>query len=582
MSTYTSNYMARLRAAVRKVTDLSHLADWICNNTSHPKDNSKSWSFKDHEYQIAILNDGSRDVSVRKCSQVGMSELSVRMTLAMLDVMPNTTAIYTLPTTSFARKFTKARIDPVIANSEQLRTQMNKETDSSELKQVGYSFLYIAGSYGQNSAISVPADILINDEVDFSNQKALSTFNSRLGHAEGGGYKRRFSTPTVEGYGISKDFEVSTQARYMVRHDVCGQLVAPDPLAPRGMELPGFDGVMHELEKEDLESPVIRWNDIKLLCPACNKPITAGNLAESDKREWVHEFPDREKVGYQIMPFDVPSVNPFKKSVRAIDDYDRKADWINFEFGLPFEDAETSFIADIIDKMTLVIPVQPGSGVASGCVAGLDVGKVSWLAIGKRIDAHTFDVIWLEQIRETGEAQLRTTVLERLKQFGVQKLVVDAMPDFSTALGLIAESYAGQVYACYYTRNQKKTKLTNIDTNDVEQIVQAYRTGTFDAAAKAVNTGYVRFPRHDQMLVMKEHLRAMKRVKHQTASGDMVADWVKTGPEHYAHSLNYLLMADKLCDHMFSGGVIATLPMASKTRFGAKVEEEGTSLIQTR
>ena len=77
--------------------------------------------------------------------------------LAMLHLFPGSTAIYTLPTTSFARQFTRTRVDPVIEASPLLKGMVPADNDSSELKQIGHSFLYVRGSFGQKAAISVPA-----------------------------------------------------------------------------------------------------------------------------------------------------------------------------------------------------------------------------------------------------------------------------------------------------------------------------------------------------------------------------------------------------------------------------------------
>ena len=67
----------------------------------------------------------------------------------------------------------KTRFDPVIADSPELRAKLDAEVDNTGLKRIGGSFLYIRGTFSKNAAISVPADILIHDEVDFSNQEVM-------------------------------------------------------------------------------------------------------------------------------------------------------------------------------------------------------------------------------------------------------------------------------------------------------------------------------------------------------------------------------------------------------------------------
>ena len=259
----------RAKMSVQEIRDLSGLSRWIEEHTQNPKEITKPWGYTDHEYQIDILNDDRPKVSIKKCSQVGLSEVAVRMALGLLCVMPNSTAIYTLPSSKFASKFSKARIDPVIKHSKFLKPLVPAATNSSELKLIDNSFLYITGSFGQTAAISVPADILVRDEIDFSNQKALSTFASRLGHAKDGGITRDFSTPTVSGYGISKAYNVSSQARYMVLHDRCGQWVAPVFL--EDVVVPGFDNDLKLFEPADLENYTYRVDEAYVKCPHCHK-----------------------------------------------------------------------------------------------------------------------------------------------------------------------------------------------------------------------------------------------------------------------------------------------------------------------
>ncbi|RLA58262.1 MAG: hypothetical protein DRQ89_15565, partial [Epsilonproteobacteria bacterium] len=175
------NYLDRIATQASNVFDLRQIPKWLERNTKNPMDPDQKWNFKGHEYQREILADMSDEVVAQKCSQVGASELWIRLILAMLALSKSMTAIYVLPTSGFARKFSKARIDPVITQSHLLSDLINKDVDSSELKQLGNNFLYIAGSYGQNAAISVPANALFQDEVDFCNQTTLTTFNSRLG-----------------------------------------------------------------------------------------------------------------------------------------------------------------------------------------------------------------------------------------------------------------------------------------------------------------------------------------------------------------------------------------------------------------
>ena len=573
------HFLDRINAGVNKTMDLTGMSKWLQRNTASPKIIGAGWSFKDHEMQMAVADDPRHHVVVRKCSQIGLSELSVRICLALLSIYPGSTAIYTLPTAAYARKFTKARIDPVVAASEYLKAQVPSGNDSSELKQIGTSFLYVVGTSGQSSPISIPADILIREEVDFSNQAILTQFYSRLGHARDGGIIRDFSTPTVDGYGISKVFEESSQARYLIECDHCHEKVAPNFLLD--VVVPGFDSPLVSLEPADIDNQTYKFHDAWLKCPSCGNPLTYSNLCDPGKREWVDEYQDKVIGGFQIVPFDVPTVNPISKTILALRNYQRRADWVNFELGLPFQDAENSFIESVIKDNTVIDPVMPRVAAAYGCVAGLDIGKISHLTIGRRI-GRTIDILWMEQIRQTEGNNLQDTVLERMSQFGVQKLVVDAGPDFTTAMTLIGKSRTNQVFGCYYVRSNR-TAFANMDVQEEEQIVNANKVRCFDRAVKETNNGRVRFPKVTDMAVFREHCRSMKRVTSQNKQGDSIAAWVNTSADHYAHSLNYLMIADEMCDYVSKNSVVAVLPHIGRVQFGgAHVPEKVESLLRGR
>lgn len=554
------NYLDRISTQASNVFDLTQIPEWLKRNTRNPLDPDQYWNFKGHEYQIEILSDMADEVVARKCSQVGASELWVRLMLAMMGLSKSITIIYVLPTTGFARKFSKGRIDPVIDKSPVLREVVNRDVDSSELKQLGNNFLYIAGSYGQNSAISVPAQGLFQDEVDFCNQTTLTTFNSRLGHNKPGEYyKRSFSTPTVEKFGIDAMYQETSKAHYAVKCNSCHDWVAPDFMDD--VEIPGFDGNLYTFEKEDLSNEFVLIDEAFIRCPSCRSPINWSVILNPELRQWIHEEPDNPKHGYQIIPIDVPEVNPISRTLRQISEYDRKKDWVNFKIGYPFSDAETSFLREALDKYctknSLSRP-EDGSEVklASRTVFGLDVGKTSWFTVLVHIDGEN-RCIYSERIRQDGDNYLGKRVMFLMKVFGCVKGVVDAGPDISVSKYLVDKNPEGKVWACYYTRQQKGT-LENYKLNEAEGIVTASRTGCFDAMAKRFNSGKSCLTRSSELGTIQKHLSAMKRVDQTNDQGDMISSWISTDDDHYAHSLNYAHIA---MDMLISGaGRISATP----------------------
>ena len=146
------NHMQRLKAGASQATAISEISRWIAENTYI---NGKPYSYHKHEYQQRILNSNAREKIVRKCSQVGISELAVREALAKCGMIKNFTTIYTLPTATFAAVLAKTRVDPVIKESPYLQ-ELITEIDNVEVKQLGTSYLYLKGAASSNAPISIP------------------------------------------------------------------------------------------------------------------------------------------------------------------------------------------------------------------------------------------------------------------------------------------------------------------------------------------------------------------------------------------------------------------------------------------
>jgi hypothetical protein len=173
---YVEEHVERVRTAVLKSHTAASIAKWIVEKTTHAFMN---YSYHNHEFQERILSDTSRETNVRKCSQIGVSEVSVRKALALVNILNPYTVAYTLPTAKFAGTFVKTRIDPVIEGSKTMMSNVHSTNNNSDVKQFGASFLYIRGAASSNAPISIPCDHLIHDEYDFSDQEVLGQYISR-------------------------------------------------------------------------------------------------------------------------------------------------------------------------------------------------------------------------------------------------------------------------------------------------------------------------------------------------------------------------------------------------------------------
>lgn len=597
------NLLSQLHSMVHGATDFSQLSRWIEQNTTHPKFPKQAWTFAEHEYQIDILNDISHEAFYQKCSQVGASELFVRMKLAMLGISEALTIIYVLPTAKFAVRFCKGRVDPVITGSDSLKALLNPSVDSSEMKQFGHSFLYIAGSFGQSAAISIPADILFWDEIDFCDQQNLTTFRSRMGHVKEDDlwFIRGFSTPTVFDYGINAYFKKGSQAFYSVWCDTCRDFVQVDFM--RDIVVPGFDRDMKEWGKDCLDDPYIKIDDAFFRCSCCQQGLRWGNFLDPDKRKWIHTFPDRRIRTRQISPFDVPAINNPAKTLRHVEDYEVSADWVNFKVGVPFEDASSSFLVETAswgDGFELAPPLSPRElqqivtekgldgnlpgfmewlftqpQIASSTSIGQDVGKLSWITIQAIGGPRQRKVIFAERVNQAN-CNLMFRYLYMFHTYGCVMGVVDAGPDFFLSQEL-ARAMPGRIWACYYAQ-AKDNQLQRIKLDEEQGIVTVLRTRSIDELVREFNSGRLAMCKLTEEQAMRAHLKSLKRVKEMKDEGEKgsieKARWVSTGDDHFGHSLVYSSVAadlvytvDGLVAHeKASGGVVGALPSVGKVK----------------
>lgn len=545
LDAYTQEHVERLKAAVLQGHTLATLADWIQRHTFL---RGQPFTFLNHEFQLRIASDSSRGVNVRKCSQIGLSELSARLALATCSVLSGSTFIYTLPTAAFAKTFAKTRMDPIIATSPALSAAANSITNNSEVKQFNDSFLFIKGTVGQAAAISVPADGLFHDEVDFSDLAVLSNYESRLTHSPHK-LKRKFSTPTVTGYGISAEMDASRRFWYMVKCNHCGEQFVPNYLAH--VRIPGWDRAMKEITRDRL--PHIAYQQAELHCPSCD----AVPSLQPEHREWVLEnnSENHEAAGYQIQPFDAPNIISIPDLVVASTKYERHVDFVNFALGLPAEDKESTLTKADIDAC-YVEGAQPGFFTN---VMGIDMGLICHVVVAGVDPYGRLMVVHTERVPL---AQLETRKQELGVRFQVRLTVMDSQPYADTLMRLQAKdsNLYGAVYvqskdlAIYTVKKLEDQEEGDADERKVrageEQVrqVNINRNRAFDGLMEAIRSLNVLLVEDANRPIVTAHLQDMKRIRDFSSDKEVTFVWRKStkGEDHFHHALGYAFVAAKM------------------------------------
>ena len=563
---------SRLRARLDKEEGLRNL-DQIVEKNSYV--DGEPFSFKGHEFQRQIIRDTRSRISVRKCSQVGLSELMVQKTLALSSVLHHKRIIFTLPVSGMAQKFSKDRIDGAINQSEYYSGMVKAANNSASQKLIGSTMLYVGGTFGDTGAISVPAYCVISDEIDFSNQVTLGKLSSRLRAQEQDemgypGLRFEFSTPTVDDYGIDERFQRGHQAYYMVKCKHCATFVLPDYF--EDFIIPGFDKPVIELERKDFMNEDYKFSKSWIKCPNCQNNLWS-SLTDPERREWVAKHPDRWEHSYQVMPWDVPIHNNPASIIQQFREYKREDDFYNFVLGLPFSSPDNSFLTNTEHRDRICdaeLWVFENCVVKSPTVGGLDVGKTCHLTVQVSIGKKSY-VVWAETISNTLQSPAAPQVLQRFEFFKMRKLVIDAGPDITLVNTLVAAKPLGMIAACQYVRSVPGLDI--ITEHDDGQLIKADRSKTLGSLMKRHNSGDIHYPRRlvDDIF---DQLKTIKKIRHTDAQGEEVERFEATGDDHYGHSLNYCEIARMCIEEDMLGGVVGAPAMVGTFRIGGRAKSK--------
>jgi hypothetical protein len=538
-----ANLLETLETTISSAGGRANLSKWITANTRDPLNPNQPWSFHKHEFQIGIADSISPRTVVLKASQLGVSELIVRIVLALLAKLPGRHAMYTLPDLQFAKKFSPTRFDPVIAASPRLQSLLADDPNSNTIKRIGDSFLYIGGAHSERQSISVPASILIHDEVAYSNQEVLGTYTSRLGHLEEGQeIVYSFSTPLLPETSIHKDYLQGTQEQYAVYHRACSTWVIIDPIL--SIRIPHFQIPLDLLTKADVTENLQHINQAYVECPHCKQPIEPSNLADPTTRAWVPAYPSAPYRSFDANFLVLPAIKTPSKILKDRLNYGSTEKWINFAVGRPADSSDNRITETAIERsFSLTDSDTPSPQYA---MLGMDVGKTCHLTVVSPIN-ETLLVLHTELIKQDSDNNSAQTFTQRYKQFKAVQGVIDAGPEFTVTTHAQSQLPYNQVWGCYFTRGRGKSNLEFYEQKDQDGTVLAQRTKALDEFVNDFNKGKILFRRSDpNSPIIKAHLRCLARVTDADATGDDVSRWVSTGEDHFFFATFYAWLAYRM------------------------------------
>lgn len=536
-----SHHLQRLRMSTVDRLSRANTSQWIEENT---KIGGRRWSWDKHEFQLRIADEQATEIVVAKAAQLGVSELSLRMALAWMMMMPAPFSVaYTFPTASFASQYSRTRFDPIVQSSPAARAAMaSADMDNSEIKSFGPErTLYFKGAATGNAAISDSLHAIIHDEVDFSDQDVLGAYSSRLIHSPHK-WRMKISTPTTPGGPIMQAFESSQRWHNMCKCHLCGHYFWPTYY--EHMVVPGWGNHLDEITEENLNR--VRHADAYIQCPACKgRPSLL-----PPHREWVCENPDEgyRAVGIRLSPFDAPRVQSPSDLIVASTTYSRKTLFRQFALGQPDEDSENGFTLEDLEGASFIPSDRPDGTY----FLGFDQGLVCHIAVGCVDNGDCLKVVHWERVHLSN---FRKRYTELKARFGVQNTTCgDMYPNVSMSMQMVDED--SQFFPATYVTRQGmdifEVKLRDADDEEGQTMlrqVKVARSLLFDRLMLDVRTGKLLLGKTSEWEHVTTHMQDMKRASATLrASGEYASVWQKSakGNDHYMHALGYLWLAAQM------------------------------------
>lgn len=480
-----------------------------------------AWKLENHEYQVAWLQDQSREQVFIKGAQIGATEVLVLKTLhGMIFNRYPQGALYLFPTRDDVRDFSKARFDPLIARNPFISAHVNS-TDQQNIKKIHDGHLYLRGARstknigGKKSSSqlkSIPVDRIVFDEMDEIEPSMITLARERISHSD---VKEQMflGTPTIPEYGVDAMYQQSDQRVWMVKCEKCNRSASLD------MEFPAC------LQRQD-SGKVLR------VCVHCGAEVNPR------KGEWVAQYPGRDMVGWWISQLNSTYIDP-TTILNLYEDppHGDMSEVMNSKLGRAYIPAENRLMESDVYGCCSNEPMLTRS--EGPCCMGVDVGSNLNVVIAERPTRNSLRVVKVCRVSSFNDLH------DLARDFNVKSAVIDLKPEIRKVREFQKqESFS--CFACDYV--ETRTSMTHWDDKDL--VIKCNRTEICDASHELVTErGRLILPRQStELKVFASQLTHMAKVlEEDDTSGSRVYRYKGKigGPDDYRHALNYCLLASE-------------------------------------
>jgi len=482
-------------------------------------------------WAIPLYKDKAHTIIVMKSVQCGVTEwLIVKMAAS---VWQGKSILYALPTQDIRNDFVNNRIDPLFSDVE-FYARMSTRTDNTGLKKFktggGVKFV---GSQTRTVFREYPAQIFIADEYDICDMSNINYGMDRLAAAKAltgvEPYVYFVSNPSVAGFGIAEKFDQSDKKYWHVKCPHCNEWQTID----------WFKNIVRQTDDNTFSLRDLTHNPSNgsggepcAFCRFCNKQID-----RLSRGEWVAEYPDRDVSGYQIS-----SLFTDQLTITWLWDYFTQGlrnatvmqQFWNSYLGLPYSGEGDKITYDVLAACSGNYKMP---ATAKATVAGIDVGKVFHLVVSSLQSGKIRD----EYI---GTCPDVPDLLKKLKQYGVNRYIIDAGPELHTAKAIIKKHPGG--FLCRYNTSESP-KGQKIDLK--ERVITPNRTESIDKMVAAYMDKLIMIPASWHTISNGDYasqMMAPTRILDDKRRPPVFVWDEGSQADHFFHASNYRYMAAEM------------------------------------
>lgn len=493
------------------------------------------WTFKYHPWLREMHDCKVEKIVGQKAAQMGYTECALNLVFFKMDVH-GIDCLYLLPNQHpDARDFSAARFDPAISLSPHL-TNLFSNVKNIGHKQAGAVNLYVRGSRSESGLKSIPVGLIIFDELDEMEQDNIPLAVERTS----GQLERQFmmiSTPTVDNFGINREFLETTQEFFSFPCPHCSrwtQLFFPECLV---------------ITADNITDASIEQTH--LICNECKHPLDHKTKFEwLAKGKWVPKIEGPSARGFKISQLYSSTIRPpdlGRAWLRAQTSAADEQEFYNSKLGEPHIVDGHSVTVEQINNSLRTYKQAEVVRNTNGRVRtmGVDVGKWfhveidEWIikdSMGPDLNVHARCKV-LKETKVLDIAQLA----QLMRQYEINVCVIDAQPERRKAKEF-ADMFPGHVYMCFYSTGVKGKHIST-SPDPYDPIVSVDRTMWLDLSQGRFTNGTIILPM-DTSEEYRDQVSKLRRIYGKDASGNPVGKYISVdNNDHFGHARNYAEIA---------------------------------------